>query len=44
MRRKKIEPDLQILFTTYLVWQGCMDEDRTFYSVSENAILGVGNV
>ena len=25
-------------------WQGYMDEDRTFYSVSENAILGVGNV
>ena len=24
--------------------QGYMDEDRTFYSVSENAILGVGNV
>lgn len=39
MRRKKIEPDLQILFTTYLVWQGYMDEDRTFYSVIENNIL-----
>ena len=25
-------------------WQGYMDEDRTFYSVSENAILGGGNV
>ena len=28
----------------YPVWQGYMDEDRTFYSVSENAILGGGNV
>lgn len=25
-------------------WQGYMDEDRTFYSVSENAILGGKNV
>ena len=25
-------------------WQGYMDEDRTFYSVSENAILGGENV
>ena len=25
-------------------WQGYMDEDRTFYSVSENAILGGGDV
>ena len=28
----------------YPVWQGYMDEDRTFYSVSENAILGGKNV
>ena len=28
----------------YFAWQGYMDEDRTFYSVSENAILGDGNV
>ena len=28
----------------YPVWQGYMDEDRTFYSVSENAILGGENV
>ena len=26
------------------IWQGYMDEDRTFYSVSENAILGGENV
>jgi len=25
-------------------WQGYMDEDRTFYSVSENAISGGKNV
>tara|TARA_B100000700_G_C14735287_1_gene710371 strand:- start:595 stop:738 length:144 start_codon:yes stop_codon:yes gene_type:complete len=29
---------------TVFSWQGYMDEDRTFYSVSENAILGGGNV
>ena len=28
----------------YPLWQGYMDEDRTFYSVSENAILGGGDV
>ena len=27
-----------------LLWQEYMDEDRPFYSVSENATLGVGNV
>ena len=30
--------------TLQISWQGYMDEDRTFYSVSENTILGVGNV
>ena len=28
----------------YPLWQGYMDEDRTFYSVSENAISGGKNV
>lgn len=28
----------------FMFWQGYMDEDRIFYSVSENTILGVGNV
>lgn len=28
MRRKKIEPDLQILFTTYLVWQGHVESNH----------------
>ena len=28
----------------YFSWQGYMDEDRTFYSVSENAISGGKNV
>ena len=38
---KEREPTwLQALF----LWQGYMDEDRTFYSVSENAILGGGDV
>jgi hypothetical protein len=32
------------LSVTVFTWQGYMDEDRTFYSVSENAILGDGNV
>ena len=28
----------------YPVWQGYMDEDRTFYSVNENTILETRNV
>ena len=32
------------LTVCHLYWQGYMDEDRTFYSVSENAILGGGDV
>ena len=32
------------LTVCHLYWQGYMDEDRTFYSVSENAILGGENV
>ena len=31
-------------YAWHFTWQGYMDEDRTFYSVSENAILGGGNV
>lgn len=29
---------------SHFSWQGYMDEDRTFYSVSENAISGGKNV
>ena len=37
---KEIEPTrLQALF----LWQGYMDEDRTFYSVNENTILETRN-
>ena len=32
------------LIVCHLYWQGYMDEDRTFYSVSENAILETRNV
>ena len=28
----------------YPVWQGYIDEDRTFYSVNENVILETSNV
>ena len=28
----------------YPIWQGYMDEDRTFYSVNENTILETRNV
>lgn len=43
MRRKKIEPDLQILFTTYLVWQGLKDDYQTYREL--NSLQGVcGNM